>query len=1069
MKTTRLIIVIFLIIVLLLALVLSLTCKNQRSADSGEKQAGNSIIVSEIMMNNKGVIRDPKGNDSDYIELHNQGSEPVSLNGFLLSNQGENNPKITSWTFPECTIEPNGYLLIWCTGEGSSTEPFTNFKLSGGEVLTFGDQTGLPLLNIKLPSDLHSGHSYCYQAETDSFTGMMPSPGYPNTEAGVAAFQQSQKVQGGSAAMTHNGVYVSEFMASNVNFLLGPDGEYGDWIELYNPTAYEVNLGLCGLSDDPAKPFKYTFPENTMIPAYGFLMIYSTTVPVDGYLCIDFGLSSSGEELQFVNPDGGVLDSISFGAQQKNHSYARNWDAISSWDGTGKDFYVCDIPSPGYENTYEGNQRYFMEQNPDLGVHDIMLNEVLVEGYYYKVEYSSRTSSNRPNDYDMGNWLELYNKGDGDYNLSGFSLSDDSAKPQKWVFPEGTSIAAKGYLIVLLKDGVSPDGGSYLTLNFDISGLGETLYLYDAQGELIDFAEVPACHSTVSYGRDANGNWMEFETPTFMAANGGTAKLGYAEPPTFSVASGLYYSAQSVSINVPEGCYVTYTTDCTEPSEQSQRYSSAISVGQNTVIRARAYANDGSRYGSDIASNTYIIVDQANQTQDAHDTDLNVIFLVSEPDNLFNTTFGIYVLGNDYQGTGDPNDYTADKAVSTKGANFNQSGRCWERPAHFTYTEKGGNGIAYESDLMIRIFGAYSRAQRQKSFALITRKGYGAISLDYKFFDNRPFESYNSLVMRQSGKDAQASHIRDVLVAKVCDDGNLDMASQAYVQCEVYLNGQYWGIYNLREKVSTSYIAQHYSVADKSTIDLLVGNGVLVSGSEQAVQDYKNLIKFCEDRNCRLNDSDYNEVCKQVDVENYALYCAIEIVVGNKDTGNIKWWRSSEKDGKWRWLIYDFCDAMNGNGSESDEVTSGFRRDFFRFYFNEDGHGAGKGFSTVLSRSLLSNERYVDVFLTQLAKVYKAYSAESIVSSVNELGDAVRDEMEFARPRWGATVKNWEANLENLRGYGQRYAARSQAYCYRYVNTMTDYDLSWEELQQRFSLTDEQLQTVRDTYNNDIS
>ena len=80
------------------------------------------------------------------------------------------------------------------------------------------------------------------------------------------------------------------------------------------------------------------------------------------------------------------------------------------------------------------------------------------------------------------------------------------------------------------------------------------------------------------------------------------------------------------------------------------------------------------------------------------------------------------------------------------------------------------------------------------------------------------------------------------------------------------------------------------------------------------LQDYKDLIKFCEDRNCDLsNAADYQYVCERVDADQFAMYCAFEIIIGNTDTGNIKWWRSSELDNKWRWIQYDYCWAMNGD------------------------------------------------------------------------------------------------------------------------------------------------------------
>lgn len=1064
MKTTKLLIVVLLIIALIVAVVLGVTCK---STSSGNDQKSSAVIINEIMMSNKGVIHDPKGESSDYIELKNISLEPVSLYGYLLSNQGVNNPKVNSWTFPDVTIEPGGLLLVWCTGDNSETELYTNFKLSGGEILTFGDSTGLPLLNIELPNDLHSGYSYCYNAQTGSFEGMLPSPGFDNTEEGIQAFQNSLTVQqgGSTAQVQHNGVYISEFMASNVNTLRCPDGEYNDWIELYNTTSTDVDLSGCGLTDDAAKPYKYTFPQGTIIKANDFLLVYETAIPVEGYLCIDFGLSSSGEYLQLINAEGGVLDSITFGTQTKNYSFARNWDTRGSWTTNGSDFYACDIPSPGYENTYQGNQNFFMQSNPDLGVHDIKINEILVEGYYYKLAYNSKTKSDRPTDYTLGNWIELRNDGDYAVQLGGYSLTDNNGNPTKWVFPEGTSIAAKGYLILLLEGGNSPEGednnGNYLSVNFDISGAGEGLYLYSPDGVLFDMVEIPACHSTISYGRDGAGNWVEFETPTPNAQNGGVSKQGHADMPTLSVQSGLYHQAQQVSITAPEGCYVTYTTDCTEPSQSSTRYTSTLNVTQNTVIRARAYASDGSTFGSDIVSNTYIIVDSNNQTQEAHDITLPMVFVVTEPENLWNTTYGIYVLGNDYTGKGEPTDIT--ETGDGLYENFGIRGRCWERASHFTYLSNGGEDVLFESDLMIRIFGAFSRKVAQKGIALIPRKGYGATSLNYAFFDDRPFESYESLVLRASGQDAKVSRFKDVLIHGLMNDANVDIAVQAYVQCVVYLNGQYWGVYNLREKVSKFYVAQHYGIEDVDTIDMLKGNGTnegyVVCGD--GLQDYKDLIEFCKSKNYDLsNASDYAYVTARVDVENYALYAAQQIIVGNTDTGNIKWWRSSELDNKWRWLCYDYCWAMNG-GSQSADVTttSGYSRDFFWRYFDPAGHGAGKGFSTELGRSLLSNNDFVEIFLRQCAYLFnEVYTPEKIFAKSDELKANIYDEMvNWDIARWAQwnnqSVNGWESHSKGAKIYAENFQPYYLKYCKNFINEHTNYNLTDQKMIELFGRT----------------
>ena len=276
----------------------------------------------------------------------------------------------------------------------------------------------------------------------------------------------------------------------------------------------------------------------------------------------------------------------------------------------------------------------------------------------------------------------------------------------------------------------------------------------------------------------------------------------------------------------------------------------------------------------------------------------------------------------------------------------------------------------------------------------------------------------------------------------------------------MYLNGQYWGVYNLREKISKHYIAQHYGVEDEDTIDILKGNGnneqCIVAGN--GLQDYKDLIAYCENHNCNLsNQADYDYVCSQVDADQFAMYCAFEIIIGNTDTGNIKWWRSSEKDNKWRWIQYDYCWAMNGdNASQSAENSTGYRRDFFWRYFDPAGHGAGKGFSTVLGRSMLSNNDFVKLFLKYCAYFYKeVYTPEKIVAKVNELQENIRNEMETYdlvrwRPYHNLSTKGWNSHVDKIRQYANNYQDWYLYYCQNFINKHTNYHLSDDEMIQLF-------------------
>ena len=1069
-KRALLAVILTVLLVIIIVLAAAISCCAKDSASNAQQNA--SVIVNEVLVSNKKAVRDPMGTYSDYIELRNVSSESINLSGYGLSDD-----ETSMWVIADNTvIEPGAFLVIWCAGQETGVKNVANFALSKDDVLRFSDPSGRTIMTLDL-SGTYSGLSYSY-LDSGAWINMAPTPGFPNNEEGVAAYERTRMAdqQIDIAEDTECPVRVTELMATNGNVHKGPDGSYCDWIELYNASGSEYDLSGFGLSDNISKPKKYTFPNGTKIGAYSYLLVYHTEAPVDGALCIDFGLSGQGETLIFTSADDRIVDLVEFGLQTKNCSYARIYtngmfDASASFAST-------DRPTPGFDNTASGYQQFDEKENGQMGVHDISLNEVLVDGYYISVK-DTNGRTNRLYDNDLGSWIELYNRSDTAVDLSGYSITDNDRKPRKWVFPDGTSIAAKGYLVLqldgslpregLTEKDITPEQKQFL-LNFDIKQEGETIYLYDATGLLIDRVNVPESRSCVSYGRDATGAWKLFDKPTEGAANDAGGVGLYCEAAVADTPSGIYQGTQTVNISVPEGCIATYTLSCgkendpvktTTPTLQSDRVSGPIAIKENTVLRIRTFASDNSRYPSDVKSYTYVIVGD-EMTIEAHTTNLPVVFLVTDPENLWDHDIGIYVKGDDYTGTGSADEIIiGDNEKMGKYANFNMRGRMWERPTTFTYTSAGGSKVLYETDLNIRIFGAFSRKKGQKGIALLARKGIGGENpMNYAFFDNRPFTSYKSLVLRASGQDSALSRIRDVLVQSLLDDANVDLANQAFIQCVVYINGQYWGVYNLREKISKWYIAQHYGVEDAQTIDILKGNGnndqCVVAGD--GLEDYKALIKFCEDHNCNLsNQSDYDFVCSQIDADQFAMYCAFEIIIGNTDTGNIKWWRSSELDNKWRWIQYDYCWAMNGdNPSQEASKSTGYRRDYFWRYFDPAGHGSGQGFSTVLGRSMLSNNEFVKIFLKYCAYFYnEVYTPEKILAKTDQLQENIRHEMEtYDLQRWlpynKLSTKGWNTHCNKIREYAKNYQDWYLYYCQHFINEHTNYHLSDEEMIQLF-------------------
>ena len=1067
-KRAALAVLIAALLVILLIVSLILNCAGKGLRESKTAAQTSPVVVSEVLVSNRQAVRDPMGSYSDYVELYNTSDKAVNLSGYGLSDS-----ETDAWVIPEGTmLQPGAYYVIWCAGTPTGLSNVADFALSKDDVLRFIDAGGVPITTVSL-TDAFAGLSYCYDPVSQTWENKAPSPGYPNTEAGIAAYEQSKMMTteiGTVGTLAQSAVRISEFQASNSSAHLGPDGTYCDWIELYNNSGAVIDLTGYGLSDDITKPKKFLF-EGVTIQPYGFLVAYNTVKPVEGAVCIDFGLSSSGETLLLTSPEDMIIDLIDFGMQEKNSSMARQFPG-GSFDPNAEFVSTLKI-TPGYPNTDAGYASFDRAENGAMGVHDIMFNEVLVNGYHIEYRYSSSTKSDRPFDADYGSWIEIYNSADYPVDLSGYSVTNNLSRPTKWVFPDGTSIAAKGYLALQLSGSLPRDGETKATdqqlrfeLNFDIGSEGETIYLYQPDGTLIDRVEVPKCRACISYGRDQSGEWVLFDAPTEAAANPAKGYGIYCEAAEADTPSGVYSGVQTVNITVPEGLYATYTTDATTPTAESTRVSGPIPVSENTVLRVKTFSPGNVQYPSDTNSYTYIIVGE-KETIAAHNTTLPVAFVVTDPDNLWDTKKGIYVKGDDYTGKGavkDPNQiYIADSETMGTWANFNMRGKMWERPATFTWCDVNAKNVLYEGDLNIRIFGAFSRKKAQKGIALVARKGVGTSWLEYPFFDNRPFDRYKSLVLRASAQDSALSRIRDVLVLGLLNDAGVDMANQAYVQCIVYLNGEYWGVYNLREKVSKFYIAQHFGIEDTDSIDILVGNGkasgnVVADVNGDALRDYMDLIAFCESKNCDLsNEADYQYVCDRVDVRNFAQYCAFEIIVGNTDTGNIKWWRSTELDNKWRWLAYDFCWAMNREDASTDiNKTSGYRRDFFSKYFNPAGHGAGSSFDTTLARSLLSNNEFVEIFLYYCADFFNnVYTPEKICAKVDELQNNIKFEMEnYDLARWEPyihlSVKGWNSHVNNIRNYANNYQNYFLKYCQNYINNNTHYKLTDEKMIELF-------------------
>lgn len=288
-------------------------------ADGGS-DAGVSIRINEVQT---------AGGDADWIELYNAGAASVNLDGCFLSDD-EGAPG--KWMFPKVTLAAGDYLLLYADRADSTAERLSvSFALkSSGETVVLSDPNGDVLDRVAVPESL-PGVSYGRDA-SDRFTWYAaPTPGTSN-ENGMLLGEQSVNAE--------NGVRINEYMSRNRSVLYDRDGDYGDWVELYNFSDNPLDLSGYFLTDAKGDVHKWQFPDGTTIPQGGYLIVFcSGKTSGEGELHASFKLGESDSFLGLYTKDGSFCSGVTYRATEQDQSLVYT---------EGGDYAVCRYPTPGY-------------------------------------------------------------------------------------------------------------------------------------------------------------------------------------------------------------------------------------------------------------------------------------------------------------------------------------------------------------------------------------------------------------------------------------------------------------------------------------------------------------------------------------------------------------------------------------------------------------------------------------------------------------------------------------------------------------------------------------------------
>lgn len=583
--------------------------------------------------------------------------------------------------------------------------------------------------------------------------------------------------------------------------------------------------------------------------------------------------------------------------------------------------------------------------------------------------------------FNFSPWVELHNTGNTSVSVGGYFLSDDQSNRTKWAIPAGVSIPAKGYLLIWCDD-----RNTGLHTSFSLDSDGEHVVLSSPANQIVDQIEFPKQYTNVSYGRitDAATTWSYLSAPSPASKNESPNGETVLAPPIASIKSGRYAATQSVVLtHETPATEIRYTLDGSAPRPTSLLYSSPISISQTTTLKARAF-KAGMIPGETIVE-TYFMSERA--------FNLPVVSISTRPDYLWNNTIGIYTNGTN----GIPGN------CNNNPVNWNQD---WDRHASVSFFDASGK-LNHSQFVDISIGGGCSRNNPQRSFIIKARDKYGDNIMEYKLFSEKPHDQYGGFTMRNSGNDFNVSMFRDALMQELTRS-QLKGAYLAYKPTVFYLNGQYWGIQNMREKIDADYIETNYGIK-RDDLDLLESWGNAVEGTNTSYFTYLNTLQT-------LNPalpSTYDFIDQNIEVQEYINYLVAQIYFGNTDWpgNNIKYWKK-RSGGKFRWLLYDMDFGFTLYNSFNHPTLS------FATDPNSGVDWPNPPWSTQHIRLVMQNPQFKTKFIQTLAAAMgSGFSPEHVTETIDLFAQRIANEIPFHKQRWGGNINDWNYEVQRLRNF----------------------------------------------------
>lgn len=596
--------------------------------------------------------------------------------------------------------------------------------------------------------------------------------------------------------------------------------------------------------------------------------------------------------------------------------------------------------------------------------------------------------------FNYGTWVELYNPTENTVSLMGTYISDDpdNLKKHRLTNKAGV-IPAKGYKVLWFDHFSGRFAPAQIDDKLDYDG--GTIYISDANGQLVCSQTYPEAVARTSYARTVDGGmeWSMTATPTpGESNNGSTFTTQRLEAPEVDKDACLFTSPFSVQVTIPAGATLKYTTDGTTPTETNGEVSEngRFAVNYTTTYRFRLFQEG--YLPSRVITRSYLYMED--------NFGLPVISVVTDPLNLYDDYMGIYVKGvNGRTGNG-----------QATPCNWNMD---WDRPVNFEYITPDGK-MAINMEANMEMCGGWSRAWTPHSFKIKANKIYeGENCIPYQIFPNKAYMKHKTLQIRNGGNDTY-SRIKDAALQTIVHTSGLDVDGQECQPVVHFINGEYIGLLNIREPNNKHFVETNYAL-DEDEIDqfeMSPDSGyVQKCGTDWSFQCWYDLSAKA------ANAAVYEDICNLVDMDEYINYMAVELYLGGTDwpQNNIKGFKPRAEGGKFRFVLFD----LDGTFATTDVFNTFFKKQTHTFdlVYDTNSRLTAEIKWVTIFKNMLQNKtfrkQFIDTYCLVAGSVFEPERCNAII-------DSMASNTERALYYEGCSPWGTANDLKNRLGYRQQ-------------------------------------------------